>query len=299
MGLAEMVVASIATTALNLSWVVPIDSGEKILGYVLHGISDDGDPIDVALAPDAQVFTPASRERRSLAATAAADASATRRANPDPEQLAPFTPLSYIVGGLAEGRATCSTCRRATRSARRTSPCVCAPPLCDDAVEGCVSTPLPAHTYDVPSAPDAPRELITDDFAVEARKAYEMFIELTPPFDHGLPLLGCELEFSNATYALAPDATGFNVSGLAPATQYGVRARSSNSLGWGAGRTSASSRRSRCRQDAGAALRRGADGATSSASTCSRRRVRPADHAVRGADRGGLKVELPTVSTRW
>ena len=72
-----------------------------------------------------------------------------------------------------------------------------------------------------PVAPDAPRELITDDFAVEARKAYEMFIELTPPFDHGLPLLGCELEFSNATYALAPDATGFNVSGLAPAQPLG------------------------------------------------------------------------------
>ena len=236
MGPAEMVVASITTTALNLSWVVPIDNGEKILGYVLHGISDDGDPIDVALTPDAQVFTPASRKRRSLAATAAADAScdALQAANPDPEQLAPFTPLSYIVGGLAKGTSyvlNVSACN--ALGASHIPACVCAPPLCESAVEGCVSTPLPAHTYDVPSAPDAPRELITDDFAVEARKAYEMFIELTPPFDHGLPLLGCELEFSNATYALAPDATGFNVSGLAPATQYGVRARSSNSLGWG------------------------------------------------------------------
>ena len=221
------------------------------------------------------------------------------QAAPDPEQLAPFTPLSYIVGGLAKGTSYVLNVSARALGASRIPACVCAPPLCDSAVEGCVSAPLPAHTYDDERARRAARadhRRLRGGGAEGVRDVHRAHAAVRPR-----PPPRRELEFSNATYALAPDTTGFNVSGLAPATQYGVRARSSNSLGWGDWSDLRFLSTSRCRR-----RRRRRSATRSGRRTTSSRQpargggVRPAADAVRVRIEVGSKVEeLPTVIYRW
>ena len=96
----------------------------------------------------------------------------------------------------------------------------------------CSDAPVKAHTWGKPERPLPPAEVI--DPALDAAKDTTLFVSWVLPYANELPIVAAELSFDNATYDVGTAAVGgLNVSGLAPATQYGVRARSSNSLGWG------------------------------------------------------------------
>ena len=224
-------VASVATDSLGLTWLVPRGNGNPILGYVLS--IDDGRGAPTAHAIGANAGLVGYGSCASLAASAVVS----------PPQ---GTPLAYTLTNLTEGTSfviNVTTCNGV--GASRELACVCAEPRC---YLGCVREPYPAHTLATPDLPTPPAQVADPDLAPLQTRT--LFVTWSLPFSHGKPVLEVEARVGNQTFAAlinggaggdggrrlmesSISATQLNVSGLEPATLYGVSVRFRNAIGWG------------------------------------------------------------------
>ena len=248
-----ILVAARSTTSLTISWGVPPDNGQGIVGYlVTYGVAyptgptQAGSPLGTSLGlrgSDASALPSLS------SAASCADVVAGLGSNP-PASPAEGAGLSYLIIGLTPGtsyQVRVEACNGIPRAITQLDACVCAGDACpvtpdEDPLPGaaphpvCASAPTPAHTKDQPVQPDAPIDDPNPN--LESMKTQTLFITWDAPFAHYLPLLDVQLSTVQAGTSdisvadLPPTATAFNLTDLMPATQYEARVRYRNEIGW-------------------------------------------------------------------
>lgn len=108
----------------------------------------------------------------------------------------------------------------------------CLAPANEPAPSGCNgSSAVPPTTQGPPEAPPP----VTQNEGAQYRdiRVHTLLLSWSLPYDNEVPLTLLILAVGNNTYALPPDTTTYNVTGLPAATQFAVRLRGENALGLG------------------------------------------------------------------
>jgi len=88
---------------------------------------------------------------------------------------------------------------------------------------------VPPHTTGRPDQPQPVRQ--NDDPALRDARVHSLFVSWELPYDNEVPITGITLTVGNLSFALPPDATSYNVTGLYAATQFPATVTMHNALG--------------------------------------------------------------------